>query len=147
MIALSQMSYITAPTLELLIQSHRELVAQVQALRDELREHGIGVASDAQGELVEAAYAAVGSRSFVASELLTAALDTPLLPRLAAMLADKSPKSVGKALRAAADKTTSSGLVLRAVGDCAAGKVWSIESEFQNLKPTERLRAQGGLRR
>ena len=110
-----------------LAQSVFRLEREVAALRVEVRQLRKR-ASDDQTELVRAAHVVFGDRAFTAAELLGRALrvDEPGL-RLAALLAGRSVRSVGRLLGASAGKPTSEGLILRSAGSARAGTVWLVD--------------------
>ncbi len=112
---------------------HAELAAlrrEVAGLRADLARHGL--AGDDHAELIEAVHRVVGARSFLAIELLAGALRRDADgERLAALVAGKSPRAIGKLLSAVAGKHTSCGLTLHRDGACAAGSIWSVRREFE----------------
>jgi hypothetical protein len=113
-----------------LVEVVAELARQVAALTVEVRQSKRitdrkSVSPDA-AELVRAVHAAMADAAFTALELQARSLeaDAPGLC-LAALLAGRSPRSVGHMLAKAADKDTG-GLVLRRVGEDRAGCVWCV---------------------
>lgn len=108
----------------------RALLEQIAGLRAELRRYHVDQADKEQTALVDAARAGCAGRTFVVADLFNAALrgdETGL--RLAALIGKKEPRAVGHALRAASNKRTDDGLVLRRVGNCNAGAIWCVSIE------------------
>ena len=112
-----------------LVEVVRELVQQIAALRVEVAQLHRGQASVDHAALVEAASDAMGDRVFASAELLARSLrsDAPGM-RLAALLAGRSVRAVGKLLAAAADKLTGEGSVLRRIGADRAGAIWCVSN-------------------
>ena len=115
----------------------QELARQIAGMRADLRRFGIGLASDADSELIEAIHAALGDQTFLAAELLgrSLRLDAPGA-HLATLVTGKSVRAVGKALARAANTRTVSGLVLRQVGESGAGLFWHVAG-FETRKPID----------
>ena len=99
---------------------------ELALLRVEVRQLR-GQTSADQAELVATVQAALGDRVFSSAELLGRALrnDGPGL-RLAALLAGRSIRSIGRMLFNAVGKETTDGLILRRVGADRAGASWCV---------------------
>ena len=132
------MPYIAAETVEQLVRLVREqsshlacMRVELASLRADVRALAAAEATDNQAELIEAAHASCAGRVFMAAELLAAALGRDAAGiELAALVGSKSVRSIGKALQAARDRRTESGLMLRRVGDSSGGALWCVtESE------------------
>ena len=105
------------------------LCEEISALRIELRQLGLGQAGNDDAELVAAAHAGLSDRAFVAAELLARSLTPDAIgARLAALLAGRSVRSIGKSLARAANRRTDSGMVLRRLGSSNAGVIWHCQS-------------------
>lgn len=108
----------------------RTLVADMAALRAELRRTAVTSCDSTQTELVEAAHATFPGATFLAADLLAAALRLDAAgARLARLLSDRNPRSLGKLLSAAAGKRTTQGLVLRRLGEHRTGSIWGVSLE------------------
>ena len=105
------------------------LEREVARLRVEVRQlHGR--ASDAQAELVRAAFEAMGDHAFNSAELLGRALRNDAAGlRLAALLAGRSVRRTGRLLAAVAGKATPGGLILQRIGSDRAGGIWCVSRE------------------
>jgi hypothetical protein len=121
--------YIGADTVDLV----RELLREVQCLRVEVRQLNRGHADADTADLVQAVHAAFLNTVFTAAELLARSLrsDAPGT-RLAALLAGRKVRSVGKLLASVADKHVE-GLVLRRVGTAAAGALWCVSETHKPM--------------
>ncbi len=128
------MAYIAAETVDTLAHLVREqstelarVRVELAGLRAEVRALAEAEADDSQAELIEAAHAAFAGSTFVAADLLEAALgDDGAAIRLSALVAGRSARSVGKLLGTARNRRTDRGLVLRRAGHCNAGTIWCI---------------------
>ena len=109
-----------------LVHVVQELAQQIAGLRADLRQFGIR-ADNTDAALIETIRAAMNDAPFLAAEVLARSLrpDAPGA-RLAALIAGKSVRAVGKTLARAANKRTESGLMLRQVGEIGAGLLWGV---------------------
>ena len=127
------MPYHSGELVEVVAQLGRQLgamQAEISGLRADLRQFGLRADADADADaetLIEAIRAAMNDVTFLAAGLLARSLrpDAPGA-RLAALIAWRSVRSLGKTLARAANKRTDSGLVLRQIGATGAGLLWHV---------------------